>query len=265
VTLPDSEKTFEFIKHWRIPITPKFWEQTFGTKDSICFQALRFERLDSLFKRQHKKNQVSTFLNFKNTDIFWGPGGLWKDENLTIIAILKGKVTVHSETDLWSFPLKSGRRWIDVKSLISSGTLTTTAQFFYDVQQEVKHNFRLWGEKKYPDELDFNKSKVGNIIIKTKKLSNKDKYNIIKNYYDISYDSLKKHKKRFDIKQITDYDELLCYDYEVKELIIIVKTNDENTEIQKIKAKVKNYAKIPVLTMTQQEAQKYLKRIQNEI
>jgi len=115
-----SNKIINHIYDKMLPISPKFFEEVFAYKSAYCFIAIKPKRIDSLIKRQHKKNQLSTFTDWKDTNIFWGADDmLWKyDEegelNTAYIAVLKGKVSFWGPNDLWTEYDSQGRRWINM-------------------------------------------------------------------------------------------------------------------------------------------------------
>jgi len=244
-----SEKIFQWIKYWRIPISPKFWKETFGDKEQYCFQAIEPDRIDSLFKRQHKKNQVSTFTEWRSTNIFWGADGMDWAGSQTLIAILKGKVTVQGSEDLWTFFEKNGRRWIDVKSMLASDTGSDLALTMYLVQTEIKKNFKdKIKHSRYRFYFDFEKSPNKDIIFDEKLFTNKDNREIIQWYFDITYDAIKKYKKKIQKgaqEQIKySYNEHLCYDYTVQEVLVILEDDkdlDQYDDAKDVLRKVQKY------------------------
>ena len=118
-----SVQILKFIEDGLIPLSPKFFEDNFREKEKYCFIAMKPNRADSIIKRQHKKNQMSTFTKFSNINIFWGADSLdWYNDYVnyeTVVGVLKGKITLQGSTDLWTHIDAQGRRWIDIGELIS--------------------------------------------------------------------------------------------------------------------------------------------------
>jgi hypothetical protein len=242
-----SKSILQKIRFNYLPISPKFFEEVFGAKEKYCFMAMQKKRIPSLYKRQHKKNQISTFTKWINTDIFWGAEGLnW--EGSTIVAVLKGKVTLEGNSDLWTEYDSQGRRWIDVgelksNSLFQDNLIKTLSKLTLEIRTEFT------SDKYYP-EFDEN--------IKT----NKDKQQYIKDFFDISYKYLKKYKTQLEnaIDNVANYNEVLCYDYEIVELLIYDSnlTPLDKTDLNNIKKiKYKTFDNI-------NELENYLKKYQKD-
>jgi hypothetical protein len=260
----NTNRILLFIKDGRIPISPKFWEENVGVKEGYCFQSMEPDRLSSLFKRQGKKNQVSAFIHFKSPVIFWGAEGLsWyglKGNSLTVVAILKGKMTVHGELDLFTSFDGQGRRWVDVRGLNMLNTAdTNTQKFFKLVQYDVRQQFEIWLTKEY--DLDYK-----NIFLSSfSDLSNKTLNKIIKKYFDLSYEAI---KRRLPIlkyeKMFFEYDEVLCYNYKVEKLLFIYERGDNEAieDAESLKEKYKSKTKIEIVNP--KEAEKILKQYQKK-
>lgn len=281
-----SEASFErmvrYMRFTEIPITPKIWEEIFGAKEQYCFQALQLKRMKSLFNRQHKKNQVSTFINFDDTSIFWGPDGLeWNGKSsYTYVAILKGKVTVQSDRDLWTSVEKDGgRRWVDVYELKSRSRTALISNFFIKVRNDTIKNFtKKINNSNYRDYVDISVSDLHAIRFEDNAigknvfaLPGKDKKEIVKMYFDSTNEALEKNKHLFKTKKTSTvynhYDEHLCYDYTVKEILIIPEKDEMlniyKTEITEIKEDISQYiSKNKIKAVTEKEAVKILKKYQ---
>jgi hypothetical protein len=218
--IKESYDTDVMFKHlmWDgyIPISPKFFKELFGDKGGYCFMTIDSDRVSSLSKRQGKKNQMSTFTKWTNTDIFWGAWGFnWKyndnnEINSTYVAVLKGKISLESNTELWSdFETKSGRRWVspDVPDSSFKNDFTSVLLKISDeLKNFIRNKFSYIDDPK--DFLSF---------------KNEYKYELIKEYMDLTYKLLKKYKNELSKavqKTSSKYNEVLCYDYKVQELLI---------------------------------------------
>ncbi len=244
---------------WRggIPVVPKFFEETFGKTEMYCFQAIEPHRIPSVLKRQHKKNSVSTFTHWDDPErIFWGAEGLgWHDDyigGLTIVAVLKGKVAFKGGTDLWTATNShSGRRWIipgsirgEIGRVLNNLSHRIKKEFRFEVPNLDLKYFKPLFDKGYKVYWDYNYTsydayeglwEIGDEYTKSlnsgKKIKksdfNKEKNKVIKLYHDIAYSMIKKYKKeieqamRIDLQDVsTQYNEVLCYDYQVQEFIV---------------------------------------------
>ena len=52
-----SVKILNFIRYGYIPLSPKFFEEVFGKRTKYCFISMKLDRIESLIRRQNKKNQ----------------------------------------------------------------------------------------------------------------------------------------------------------------------------------------------------------------
>ena len=243
-----------------LPVSPKFFEKVFGTKEIYCFQSLELNRVSSLINRQHKRNQVSTFTKWRSPDdIFWGATGMgWKNmypDDLTAIAVLNGKYTIEGNTDIWTRYEAGGRRWIDVDALSKEKTE------FSKLMEKIRKEVRLEFQKEYEKldlklfEIEFKKDSYLGVSIDiqaydfdtdiknswtpfarekrekypelNKKDFNKEVHKVIKAFFDSSYKIFTKYKNELQAagKESIEtgksgYNEVLCYDYKVEKLLI---------------------------------------------
>ena len=272
-----SEKIWRNIKFINIPISPKFWEETFGSQEIYCFVSMRPNRISSLIHRQHKKNQISTFTDYSDFDIFWGATGLeWSGD--TIVAVLKGKPSIKGKKDLWSTYDDMGRRWINVSDYKENYNDAMTS-VFVKIKNEIK--------KRY---IEFLKNGVNKNLFKTKleftdqftsifgyrwwfednwktlgtedfkkeqKLFNKDKQLVIKSYFGIVYQILKKYKK--DLQNayketiLGDYNEVLCYDYKIQEIIVYKSEDSLGANYKVTKEHLKQFKGYKVTVVTNED------------
>ena len=238
-----SRQIWSWMHSYRLPMSPKFFEQVFynDKKSETCFIAMKFDRIDSLKRRQHKKNQMSSFQKTKDTLIFWGAGNLsWKTytiDNETIVAEVQGQITLRGNSDLWAFADAQGRRWIDVKGIVRYGTNLTNS--LNDIIQELRTIYL----NKIPElnlEVPYHYTPKGNIVFSDIDNYPKDKAKLIKTYIDISYDLLKKYKNKLlnivkeePLAPKAHYQETLCYNYSIKKLWII--TDDKQATLERHK------------------------------
>lgn len=226
-----SVKIIDFMQQYQIPISPKFFEELYPKqKEQYCFMALEPRRLASLFKRQKRKNQLSTFTKFNNTSIFWGAEDLeWTDKYHTLVAVLKGKASLKGNQDLWTEYEKGGRRWVDVRFLYSDT--------WDNIQQEIKDEFK----KELPTLVDKQiitqdrggmVTNISEILFKHPHLKRK----VIKLYFDIAYAALKKNKKDLEKENLQmqagkHYNEVLCHSYTVERIFVITSDLEITKEI----------------------------------
>ena len=206
-----------------LPISPKFFEEVFGKRTKYCFISMKLDRIESLIRRQNKKNQISTFTDWKDTNIFWGAEGLEWGYNLeTAVAVLKGNITLQGNNDLWTQYDKHGRRWIDAGELRDNlNGMDKIGRILIKISDEIAVEFQKKYQyipvKKRPDEKYINE--------------------YITHYFDISYKILKKYKdeliKGVDKFALGSYNEVLCYNYKIEKIIISGADEDYFTKNQK--------------------------------
>ncbi len=247
-----SRKIYSWMKQFRLPVTPKFFEETFGVQEEYCFKAVTPNRLSSVYKRQNKKNQTSTFVHFNDTNIFWGAGEMgWYNQNpdnATLVAILKGKVTIKGTTDLWSFAETAGRRWIDIKSILRYNTELTDVLGL--VSKRLQKNYTKGIKNLELEQIQTHETKSGNIVYNNDEKSperDRDLNKLITLYINLAYESFKYYKKdllksyRTDITKRAHYNEHLCYDYEVKRVIVLSEDPENTKEVYKLDYKEVEY------------------------
>ena len=242
---------WDWVTEYRLPVSPKFFEEIFykEKKTETCFIAMEFNRIPSLKRRQNKKNQMSTFQRTKDTNIFWGAGARswynWSEDHESVVAEIKGQVTLEGNSDMWAFPDGMGRRWIDVPSILRYNTeLTNTLG---QIRKELKTIYqnqipRLDLEVKY----FFNSS--GNIVFRNIDDYPKDKAKLIKNYIGIANALLKKYKNKLlniikeqPLAPKAHYQETLCYNYTITKLWILTDNKEATFERHKDELKGLRY------------------------
>jgi hypothetical protein len=233
-----SVKILNFIRFKHIPISPKFFEDVFGEREKYCFVSMKANRIQSLYNRQGKKNQISTFTDFKSKRILWGADGLdWYGD--TVVAVLKGKVTLEGNTDLWTQYDSQGRRWVDLNDL---DEMKITGDKVSEVL--LKAGLEIYDEflKKYGNYLDPKVTSNGKL---------KEQY--IKDFFDISYKYLKKYKNLLSQAvegTLVDYNEVLCYSYKIEELLIFDNNDESDYTIHYTKPDKKILKKLKVKKFT---------------
>jgi hypothetical protein len=219
-----SDKILKYIYRKKIPLSPKFFEEVFGDKERYCFVSMMPNRVPSIIKRQGKKNQVSAFNYFTDTEIFFGAWGLnWENETggNTIVVVLKGKSTLVSPEDSWSNYDSAGRRWVDPVQYKNMMPDTKFAGVLTGIQDDIYKEFESF-VKQFGFE---NPAEMDNAAVEDK-IPGKILHKIIKVYFDISYKYLKKYKSQllkhnFNMNPTYGYNEILCYNYKVQEIIVI--------------------------------------------
>ena len=262
-----SRAIWSWMKAWRIPLSPKFMAEVFPENNNLyCFRAIKPERVSSLWRRQKSKNQVSTFVDWKDDTIFFGAGSFRWEEDITIVAVLKGSVTMRGTVDMWTFPDSQGRRWIDVKNIIKYNT--TFTDVLNDVVNYIKQNYPKKVQK-LDLNYDYHVTPKGNMVYKLDKsddsLSKKDKNKLITAYIDTSYEALKKFKSK--IQKASDeklapkahYNEYTCYDYTIIELIIYATENNPKLEplLEELDSKKIKYKVVDSTEQLNKELKKY--------
>ncbi len=200
-----SEKILSFIQNHNLPVSPKFFEDTFNQKEKTCFISFQPERIADLTKLQNTKKSISTFTKFRDTEIFWGAEGInWKTSSTspnyeTCVAVLKGKYTLQGSDDLWSNFDQAGRRWLVLDNL-------TEFKVFDKIRTEL-----IKGKEK----------------ILNQGFVNITRNELITQYMDLSYSLIKKYHKELLSFQEQEpkygYNEVLCYEYKIKKIFFITK------------------------------------------
>ncbi len=236
-----SDEIINFINKFYIPVSPKFWEELFGVKETFAFVSMEPYRASSLIQRQNKKNQISAFTDYKSTSIFWGANDLeWgRRGDDTVIAVIKGKYTLKTSEDSYSEYEKAGRKWIDPNSIAMLYSIVNTnkqQKMLYDTFVSIRRDIEDLVYSKYDS--DF--------INELNNKDNKTKQKVIKDYFDMSYEVIKKYKKeliKISKNKTTTYNEIYVYDYEIKEFIIF--TDDKDYFEDNFKDELKVIKKYP--------------------
>jgi hypothetical protein len=226
-----SQSIIRKMERGDIPLSPKFMDETFGFQDTYCFKAIQIDRVQSAFKRQFKKNQVSTFFHFKEPEkVFWGVGARnWSEyypNRETCIVVLHGKVTIKGTTDLWSFPDGQGRRWIELNAIKRYKSDLT--KVLTDIQTEMIKDLKKKNLKfkqievfYYTSDLD-----IDNDYDKTPERDS-DIALLIKEYFNSAYKILSKYKDKIQeaikigITNRAHYNEFVCHSYKVERVFLI--------------------------------------------
>jgi hypothetical protein len=252
-----SHSILKKIQRGDIPLSPKFIENTFDFQDTYCFKSIQIDRLQSAFKRQNKKNQVSTFYYFKEPEkVFWGVGQRsWYNEypnNESCVVVMHGKITMPGTTDLWSFPDSGGRRWIKLNSIKRYNSELT--EVLTKVQERALKNIK--NPKIQPAKtrvtLDYD-------------LSDHDKYKVITDYIDSMYESLSYYQNdikkaiNIGITQRAHYNEYVCYSYKVERVFLL------SDDLESTKDYYPEVFKYNIEHKTASQISKELKRYQNEV
>ncbi len=226
-----SDKILTHVSLFRIPILTKDFEKIFGKQKSICFQAMRFNRIPSLMKRQHKRNSVSTFTSWDTPNIFWGAKGAeWLGSDLTAVAVLEGNVSMKFPMDGWTHIGSVGRRWIDVNDLHDNHSHVKLSKVLKKLKEYVFFHFtkkiKNYDDGRFIDYISLDSSYREVKFSADLKNNDEAKQFIIESYFDITTAAFKKYKyeieeaMRDDLKD--DYNEVLCYNYKVKEINILL-------------------------------------------
>jgi len=262
-----SLEIFKLMKTFNIPITPKSWEKIFGVKEQYCFQSVKITRIDSLFKRQNKKNQVSTFVDFQDQKIFWGPEDLERLDTNGIVAVLKGKVTLQGEIDIYSDYTSDGRRWIDYGYL--QGTKKTKVlEYLKLVRNDIIYQFEKYlKDSMYESLITVYHSGITSLEINYGELNSKDRQEVIKKYFDITNKALEKYSFALEKEDLAGaYDEHLCYDYKVQEILITEENwwgDEKLNAAEGLKKDICKYTK-KIRIVTTNELEKILKKYQKK-
>ena len=209
ITESQSMQMLAMMGKAMIPISPKFFEDVFKPDKMFCFVAIEPQRMESIYRRQHERKTISTFTEWTNTNIFWGASGMeWKDNmnGNTIIAVIKGKPSIKLPTDAWSDYTDAGRRWLDIGAIVRNTKNKDIKKIFNSMYKEIKKKYAFIDHKS----------------------TGKERREYIKGYIDYTYDLLKKYKNDLAkaYQDIDKYDEVLCYDYDLVQFIILDKTGD---------------------------------------
>jgi len=263
-----SVKIIEKIQRGDIPISPKFFLDNFNTKTEFCFRSSKIENINSIYQRQNKKNQVSTFFNFKTPKIFWGAGArYWRGEYTngeSLVAVLRGKVSFKGTSDLWSFPDFAGRKWIYINAIKRYGTDLTGK--LNQIQGEAIALFKLELSKVNLKQVQVHVRKTGCDITNNHKTKdrNSDYEYIIGTYIDSMYKSILKHKAglieefKKSLSERAKYNEHICYDYTVERMFLL------SDNLNQTKEMYPNVFKYPVEHISSQDLEKTLRKYQKE-
>jgi hypothetical protein len=253
-----SSLLIDYMINGYIPVSPKFFDDIKTSKIQYCFIAIRPTRIDSLLKRQGKKNQMSTFTKWTETDIFWGPtGDDWVGADFTVVGVLKGTAAFEANKDIWTLFDVAGRRWInaDQNMFAEPDPLNNV---FIDISGELK-DYLYYNYKDLESGDDF------------RGLDSSEKRKLIAGYFDTAYRELKKNTKRIQ-KALEydgytyDYNEVLCHSYKIQEILIIPKNNQvlgNTAELEKLTQKA-DKAGIKYTITDTQGTEKILKKYQKK-
>jgi len=217
-------KEWEYAAKGYMPLTPSILKN-FETKINKCYHICSIEDLPNLYKLQNKRKDISAFtIGSKGL-----ANGVYGEAN--ILVELEGYTSFHSPNDLESLRDRNGLKWLR-NDLVNNVSLY------------IRNNFSVKIWKEILDKYD---ASFMNLNSKIANLSNKEKANFIKNYFDLSKKIINK-KLLNDIKELIqkeyqgEYtnDELLLHNFKILKWYYI--ENDESyNEIKNIINKLSEF------------------------
>jgi 2-hydroxy-3-keto-5-methylthiopentenyl-1-phosphate phosphatase len=164
---------------------------------------------------------MSTFTYWNNSSIFWGADSSdWAGD--TMVAVLRGKVTLEGNTDTYTELDSAGRRWVGIDNMKYFSSGTEFNKILYDISDNVRDKML----KKFPDFTS---------LAYLDNLGNKEKRELIKQYIDETYKELKKNKNKLlktakeemgGYNSSEGYNEALCHSYKIEEVLIYNETDE---------------------------------------
>jgi len=225
-----SDNIIVAISNGNIPISPKTMERILGENKMNYLHVLEVEDVKKLEKLQHTRKTVSCFNKWGNKSIFeYGADGM--ELGAPAIALLNGKAAIHQKDDIFTDLDWQGRRWIDADAIEDDELL----EFWTSIKDEILTKIMKWFEKNY------NCDKPLGYILNGLKVGEWDcdfdvkmfKKDLISNYIDITEKILKKYKKQIlsfmKYESVERYNEILGYDFEIKEIAIVADNIYQNS------------------------------------
>ena len=199
----------ELMSQSRLPLADKVTKALGYGRNAIAYHATTIEHLKNLTKLGKSKKQLSTFSH--------GLGSLLGAISVKpdVVAKLEGRSVIDFSFDIFSHPDKDGLRWIGTggnkKSKFLQEAINTKVINLMISYSTLDYNF---------DDLFYNDIKYKEVF---DSITNKQKYEIIKLYFDNIY-HLVQNKMYVDIineiisgsdKKVGSYDEIILNKFEV--------------------------------------------------
>ena len=221
-----ESEVFDKCLHGQVPLSLNIVKKLV---DPIVAKSLHVTDIDNLSKvaaLEGTKKSISTF----NKTTKWGKiaqgKGLWTKGG--VIVSMTGTILAQSIHDLWTYPDKQGRRWIEPGAMF--GNPNRERDQVYNFAPELKP-YKEKYQKEYFD---------GTI-------SNEEKAEFIKKYFEAAEKFMLSNKKEFvdrysnanTLYYDSDWNEVVLTNIKIEKILIIPSDEDEK-EIQKVKQKYHN-------------------------
>jgi len=219
-------EVFDKCLHGEVPLSLNIVKKLV---DPIVAKSLHVTDIDNLSKvaaLEGTKKSISTFNKTTKTGKIAQGKGLWTKGG--VIVSMTGTVLAQSIHDLWTYPDKQGRRWIEPGAMF--GNPNREMHQVYNFAPELKP-YKEKYQKEYFD---------GTI-------SNAEKAEFIKKYFEAAEKFMLSKKKEFvdrysnanTLYYESDWNEVVLTNIKIEKILIIPSDEDEK-EIQKVKQKYHN-------------------------
>jgi phosphopantetheine adenylyltransferase len=219
-------EVFDKCLHGEVPLSLNIVKKLV---DPIVAKSLHVTDIDNLSKvaaLEGTKKSISTFNKTTKTGKIAQGKGLWTKGG--VIVSMTGTVLAQSIHDLWTYPDKQGRRWIEPGVMF--GNPNRERDQIYNFAPELKP-YKERYQKEY-----FNDT-----------ITNTEKAEFIKKYFEAAEKFMLSKKKEFvdrysnanTLYYDSDWNEVVLTNIKIEKILVIPSDEDEK-EIQKVKQKYHN-------------------------
>lgn len=219
-------EVFDKCLHGEVPLSLNIVKKLV---DPIVAKSLHVTDIDNLSKvaaLEGTKKSISTFNKTTKTGKIAQGKGLWTKGG--VIVSMTGTVLAQSIHDLWTYPDKQGRRWIEPGTMF--GNPNRERDQVYNFAPELKP-YKEKYQKEYFDGTT----------------SNQEKAEFIKKYFEAAEKFMLSKKKEFvdrysnanTLYYDSDWNEVVLTNIKIEKILVIPSDEDEK-EIQKVKQQYHN-------------------------
>jgi len=243
-----QEDTYRKCMLGKLPLSLNIVKQLVEPIRTTSLHATDVENLQKVAALQGTKKSISTFT--KTTK--WGKlvQGKGMHTKGGILVALSGVVLAQSIMDLWTEPDKQGRRWVNPGTVISG--LGREQDVVFNLAPELKKYKERWKEHSFDGTI-----------------TNAEKAEFIKKYYDAAEKYMLSKKKEFQDKYLnsnklyydSDWNEVVLTDIKIEKILAVPSNwSDDEVENEKTLKQLKQKYKNVEVADKESEIQNFIKQ-----